>query len=391
VLLGEDIHEQVLHMIEDTIRDYVRAATSEGFAEDWDLDTLWVGLKQLFPVGVTADELEERSGGGPSMEFLQEELVAEGLAAYQRREDELGEQVLRELERRVILSVLDRRWREHLYEMDYLQEGIGLRGYGQRDPLVEYQREAYDMFGGMMDGIKEESVGFLFNLEVQLDEDQTAADGAVPGAATGGLAAGAESPGLGAGAPGFGNGSAGLGDGSGALGQPVGQPAAPAGQPMGQPMGSGQPTGQPAAAPAGATNGGPSAGAGAGAGRPDGEPTIGIPGEPVPSGAPAAFTTEVGSQQSTAPAPPAPSAPEDERQRVSDVLGQVLGQPNRPTGLQYSAPTVDGEGGVTRSVESGGGGGGRTSGQYGNVSRNAPCPCGSGRKFKRCHGAPDAR
>ena len=73
---------------------------------------------------------------------------------------------MRELERRVLLSVLDRKWREHLYEMDYLREGIGLRAYSQRDPLVEYQREGFDMFRAMMDGIKEESVGFLFNLEV---------------------------------------------------------------------------------------------------------------------------------------------------------------------------------------------------------------------------------
>ena len=78
---------------------------------------------------------------------------------------------MRELERRVVLSVLDRKWREHLYEMDYLREGIGLRGYAQRDPLVEYQREGFDMFMAIMDGIKEESVGFLFNLEVQLIED----------------------------------------------------------------------------------------------------------------------------------------------------------------------------------------------------------------------------
>ena len=77
---------------------------------------------------------------------------------------------MRELERRVVLSVLDRKWREHLYEMDYLQEGIGLRATAQRDPLVEYQREGFDMFAAMMDGIKEESVGFLFNLEVQVDE-----------------------------------------------------------------------------------------------------------------------------------------------------------------------------------------------------------------------------
>ena len=83
---------------------------------------------------------------------------------------------MRELERRVLLSVLDRKWREHLYEMDYLREGIGLRAYSQRDPLVEYQREGFDMFAAMMDGIKEESVGYLFNLEVQVEEEPDEAD-----------------------------------------------------------------------------------------------------------------------------------------------------------------------------------------------------------------------
>ena len=76
--------------------------------------------------------------------------------------------MMRELERRVVLSVLDRKWREHLYEMDYLQEGIGLRAMAQRDPLVEYQREGFNMFAAMMDAIKEESVGYVFNLEVQV-------------------------------------------------------------------------------------------------------------------------------------------------------------------------------------------------------------------------------
>ncbi len=77
---------------------------------------------------------------------------------------------MRELERRVVLSVLDRKWREHLYEMDYLREGIGLRAYSQRDPLVEYQREGFDLFNAMMEGIAEESVGFLFNLDVQVEQ-----------------------------------------------------------------------------------------------------------------------------------------------------------------------------------------------------------------------------
>jgi preprotein translocase subunit SecA len=79
---------------------------------------------------------------------------------------------MRELERRVLLSVLDRKWREHLYEMDYLREGIYLRAYSQRDPLVEYQREGFEMFSAMMDSIKEEAVGFLFNLEVQVEEEE---------------------------------------------------------------------------------------------------------------------------------------------------------------------------------------------------------------------------
>jgi preprotein translocase subunit SecA len=356
VLLGEDIHEQVLNMIEDTVRGYVHVATSEGYAEDWDLDTLWTGLKQLYPLSLTVDDLHERSGGGLSSEYLQDELAADALGAYKRREEELGEQVLRELERRVILSVLDRRWREHLYEMDYLQEGIGLRGYGQRDPLVEYQREAYDMFGAMMDGIKEESVGFLFNLEVQLDEEQPPA----PDAA---LLPTATPPAL-----------------------------ADSGQPEAIPAGDGPTAGVAEAAQSAADASGDNGVAGAADGSaPGGPPPIGVPGAPVPSGAPAAFTPDVESQQAATPPAPA-SSPDDERQRVSDVLGQVLGQPNRPKGLQYSAPTVDGEGGVTRSVESGStAGGGRSAGQYGNVARNAACPCGSGRKFKRCHGAPDAR
>ena len=107
-------------------------------------------------------------------ECLSEELLADAHSAYDAREETLGAEVMRELERRVLLSVLDRKWREHLYEMDYLQEGIGLRAMAKRDPLVEYQREGFDMFTAMMDGIKEESVGFLFNLEVQTQEQQEA-------------------------------------------------------------------------------------------------------------------------------------------------------------------------------------------------------------------------
>ena len=172
VLEGEDIEDQVRTFITETVTSYVQAATSEGYPESWDLDQLWTALKQLYPVGVTVEELEDRSGGGRaglSSEFLVAELVEDAERAYDVREETLGEEVTRELERRVILSVLDRKWREHLYEMDYLRDGIGLRAMAQRDPLIEYQREGYDLFIAMMDAIKEETVGYLFNVEVQVN------------------------------------------------------------------------------------------------------------------------------------------------------------------------------------------------------------------------------
>jgi len=173
VLNGEDLHEQVQHMIDDVVGAYVGGATAEGYAEDWDLDQLWASLKQLYPLGITVEDVIEESGADPEQldaEFLQTRLVEDAHAAYEKREEELGSEPMRELERQVLLAVIDRKWREHLYEMDYLQEGVGLRAYAQRDPLVEYQREGFDMFSQMLDGIKEEAVGFLFNLEVQVEE-----------------------------------------------------------------------------------------------------------------------------------------------------------------------------------------------------------------------------
>ena len=175
VLEGEDIHEQVQHFLTDTISSYVDAATAEGYPEQWDLEELWRALRALYPVAVTIEEVEAQAGGSRSAvsrDFLREEILADARAAYEAREEELGTESLRELERRVILSVLDRKWREHLYEMDYLRDGIGLRAMAQRDPLIEYQREGFDLFRAMMDSIQEETVGLLFNLEVTVDAGQ---------------------------------------------------------------------------------------------------------------------------------------------------------------------------------------------------------------------------
>ena len=172
VLEGADIEEQVRSFIDDVVAGVVTGATQE-FAEEWDLDQLWIDLEQIWPVSLDLKHLEAEHGGAANVDRdeLIQELQKDAQAAYDAREAEVGEEVMRELERRVLLSVLDRKWREHLYEMDYLREGIYLRAYFQRDPLVEYQREGFDMFATMMDGIKEESVGFLFDLEVSTDDE----------------------------------------------------------------------------------------------------------------------------------------------------------------------------------------------------------------------------
>src|SRR5258706_12542788 len=160
-------------MVDEVIADYAGKATAEGFAEEWDLDQLFTAFRRLYPVGLTIEQLVEAEGGEMSFltaENITERMQADAHAAYDQREEELTPEVVRELERRVVLSVLDAKWREHLYEMDYLQSGIHMRGHAQRDPLVEYQREGYELSTAMMDAIKEESVGNLFNLQVEVAE-----------------------------------------------------------------------------------------------------------------------------------------------------------------------------------------------------------------------------
>ena len=172
VLEGADIEDQIATFVSDTLTAYVGAATAAGYAEDWDLETLWNALKTIYPISFTVEELVNRVGSRAALDadYLSAAIVEDCKAAYIKREESLGAEVMRELERKVLLSVLDRKWREHLYEMDYLQEGIGLRAMAQRDPLVEYQREGFDLFSAMMDAIKEEIAGFLFNIEVTVEE-----------------------------------------------------------------------------------------------------------------------------------------------------------------------------------------------------------------------------
>ena len=169
VLEGEDLHEQITHFRRDVITGYIHDATAEGRPEDWDLETLWTALRGVYPVSITVEDVLAEAGGPQrvSTELLVREVMSDADIAYSDREALLGADQMRQLERRVTLAVLDRKWREHLYEMDYLKEGIGLRAMAQRDPLVEYQREGFQLFQAMTDAIKEESVAYLYNLEVQ--------------------------------------------------------------------------------------------------------------------------------------------------------------------------------------------------------------------------------
>jgi preprotein translocase subunit SecA len=174
VLEGKDIKDQIAEFVDDTLIAYIQAETAEGYAEDWDLEKLWTALASIYPISLTVDDVEKLAGtrAGLDADFLIAQITDDVAAAYASREETLGAQVMRELERKVLLSVLDRKWREHLYEMDYLQEGIGLRAMAQRDPLVEYQREGFDLFAAMMDGIKEEIASLLFNVEVTVESNE---------------------------------------------------------------------------------------------------------------------------------------------------------------------------------------------------------------------------
>ncbi|WP_285726274.1 preprotein translocase subunit SecA [Psychromicrobium xiongbiense] len=179
ILEGDDLHEKVQHFLEDTITESIDAVTAEGHSEDWDYKALWANLSTLYPISLTIDDIAEEVGGKGAItsEILRDEILSDARLAYQRREESLGSETMRELERRVVLSVVGRKWQEHLYEMDYLKEGIGLRAMAQRDPLVEYQREGFLMFQAMTGAIREESVGFLFNLDVQVEESPAASVG----------------------------------------------------------------------------------------------------------------------------------------------------------------------------------------------------------------------
>lgn len=190
ILEGDDVHEKVQHFIEDAIGLMIDEKTTANSSEDWDLEGLWEELESLYPISLTVEDIVEEAGGIDhiTVKMLKREVVSDAKIAYESKEEELGEDAMRQLERRVLLSVIDEKWQEHLYEMDYLKSGIGLRSMAQRDPLVEYQREGYLLFQTMADSIREDSVRYLFNAEVTSSAAKTQAT-KLPGVKDGRVAA----------------------------------------------------------------------------------------------------------------------------------------------------------------------------------------------------------
>ena len=171
ILEKGDLRDQIVGFRDEVVRAIVAQHTSGLSGEEWDFDALWNDLNTLYPVGITVDEVLEAAGGASRVrvDWLTDEILSDATLQYQEREEHIGENAMRELERRVVLSVIDRRWRDHLYEMDYLKEGIGLRSMAQRDPLVEYQREGFAMFEQMTGQIREESLEYLYRIDVEVN------------------------------------------------------------------------------------------------------------------------------------------------------------------------------------------------------------------------------
>ncbi len=260
LLEGADLSEKALEFVAETVESAISTyANMDSLPEEWDWEGLEATMAQLYPTELVGTFDREATTYPALLDAYQEE----ALAYYAKREEEIGKEKMRELERLVFISILDNKWREHLYEMDYLREGIGLRGYGQRDPEMEYKREGYDMFQAMMAATKEEFARYMFHVQV-VEEVQD-------------------------------------------------QPA-----------------------PVTATHDGAPA-------KADG-----------PVDAPAAAGSPPGSATST-----------------NGANGQAASSKPAPAR-------------VTASV---GGGPAPASGDFEKVGRNAPCPCGSGRKYKKCHGA----
>ena len=166
ILDGLDLHAAAMEYLSDAVDSLIAAYCVSEADDEWDLDGLTRELATYWPTTVAVSLLEQAS----STDNIYDIVMADAAVFYKQREEQLGETVMREIERQVMLRIIDQRWREHLEEMDYLQEGINLRAMGQKDPLTEWQREGYDMFGSLMKGIAQDFVKYVMHVEVVSDD-----------------------------------------------------------------------------------------------------------------------------------------------------------------------------------------------------------------------------
>src|SRR5207245_1778780 len=168
ILEGEDMSETARNQIADAVERLCEAYLVGDYAEDWDIDSLLTQLEQMYPVALAPEEFDPQTADRVSMiAELREDVVK----AYDEREEELGAELMRALERYILLQIIDDRWREHLHDMDYLREGIHLRGFAQIDPLVAYKNEGFEMFSRLINSVWEEFARYIFNVEVEIEGD----------------------------------------------------------------------------------------------------------------------------------------------------------------------------------------------------------------------------
>ncbi len=266
ILEGADLRDEALEYLRDALHFLVTTYCVADVEEEWDLEGLVTEVRAIWPSRITVEQLEDLA----HIDAVEDLLMDDAVAYYEQREADIGAPVMREVERQVMLRIIDQRWRSHLQEMDYLNEGINLRAMGQKDPLVEWQREGFEMFGQLMHGVAQDFVRYIMRVQVNVQ-----------------------------------------------------QPAAP---PPAAPALQNVQTSAPAEA--------------------DGE-----------SGMRAAARAEAGAPATPARPATAPAA---------TAVGGTTATATRPAGAATQAPVVKDE--------------------WSKTPRNAPCPCGSGKKYKLCHG-----
>ncbi|WP_276967797.1 preprotein translocase subunit SecA [Desertimonas flava] len=292
ILEGVDLKSAAMEYLDDAVDALLDTYCASPAEDEWDLEGLAKDLKTFWPTEIT----EEQLSGARNTKQISEMVLADATAHYEKREQELTPKVMREVERQVMLRIIDQRWREHLEEMDYLKEGINLRAMGQKDPLTEWQREGFEMFGGMMKGIAQDFVRYVMHVQVVQQPAPGAAAPAQPAAASSAGPAAAPTP-----AP----------------------PAAPAPAAVAEPA-----------------------------------PAVTNLTTSSSDNAPASAFAEAAAGASPAEAPAAPAG-RAARRAAGGGAQQAPAQPKQETVVKD---------------------------EWAKTPRNAPCPCGSGKKFKLCHG-----